>query len=87
MQVRSLPRVFKKPTMTNSTNNLYTTIRAGVVYLWKKNCCVPVFSMCRDAVSAIVYGDELVVNFRNGSTTVYHIAASGAYAYPVRTVR
>ena len=44
-------------------------------------------TVCRDAQSAVVYGDELVVGNRNGSSTVFRITPNGSNAYPVRTTR
>lgn len=65
----------------------YATISQGVVLLWRKGWNSPSCRIGRDAASAIVYGDELVVTFLDGRTVVYRITASGASAYPVRTVR
>jgi len=41
----------------------------------------------RDAQNAVVYGDELVVTYRNGSTTLFRIIGNGSNAVPVRTTR
>ncbi len=65
----------------------YATISQGVVLLWRKGWNSPSCRIGRDAASAIVYGDELVVNFLDGRTIIYRITASGASAYPVRTVK
>lgn len=66
---------------------IYATIRNGSVQLWRSGWNSPLCTVCRDAQSAIVYGDELVVGNRNGSTTLFRITPNGSNAYPVRTTR
>jgi hypothetical protein len=65
----------------------YATISDGVVLLWKRGFNSPLCRVARDAISAVVYGDELVVTLRDGRTVIYRITPSGTSAYPVRTVR
>lgn len=64
----------------------YTTIKCGSVLLWRTGCNTPTATLCRNALSAVVYGDEVVVANTNGSTTVYRITSSRTSAYPVRTL-
>jgi hypothetical protein len=40
----------------------------------------------RDAQTAVVYGDELVVTYRNGTVTVYRIIGNGSNAVPLRNL-
>ena len=72
--------------MTTHTT-VYPTIRNGCVHLWRSGWNSPLCTVARDAVHAQVYGDELVVAFRNGSVTVFRITPNGSNAYPVRTLR
>ena len=72
--------------MTTHTT-VYPTIRNGCVLLWRSGWNSPLCTVARDAVNAQVYGDELVVAFRNGSVTVFRITSNGSNAYPVRTTR
>ena len=65
----------------------YATITNGRVQLWKKGWNTPRCTVCKDATNAVVYGDELVVTFRNGSTTVFRITPSGTNTYALRTIR
>ena len=72
--------------MTTHTT-VYPTIRNGCVLLWRSGWNSPLCTVARDAQNAQVYGDELVVAFRNGSVTVFRITSNGSNAYPVRTTR
>ena len=72
--------------MTTHTT-VYPTIRNGCVHLWRSGWNSPLCTVARDAQNAQVYGDELVVAFRNGSVTVFRITSTGSKAYPVRTTR
>jgi hypothetical protein len=65
----------------------YATITSGRVQLWRKGYNSPLCTVCRDATNAQVYGNELVVAFRNGSTTLFRITPNGSNAYPLRTTR
>lgn len=66
---------------------VYATIRDGSVLLWRSGWNSPLCTAARDAQTAVVYGSELVVGFRNGSTTVFRIIGNGSNAVPVRTTR
>lgn len=72
--------------MTTHTT-VYPTIRNGCVHLWRSGWNSPLCTVARDSVNAQVYGDELVVAFRNGSVTVFRITSNGSNAYPLRTTR
>ena len=65
---------------------VYPTIRNGAVLLWRHGWNSPLCTVARDAQNAVVYGDELVVTHRNGSTTVFRITPNGSNAYPLRTL-
>lgn len=66
---------------------IYTTISDGRVQLWKRGWNSPLCTVCRGARNAVVYGDQIVVAFPNGSTTLFRITPNGSNAYPVRTTR
>lgn len=66
---------------------VYATIRSGTVQLWRSGWNSPLCTVSRDAQNAVVYGDELVVTYRNGSTTLFRIIGNGSNAVPVRTTR
>lgn len=66
---------------------VYATIRSGTVQLWRSGWNSPLCTVSRDAQNAVVYGDELVVTYRNGSTTLFRIIGNGSNAVPLRTLR
>jgi hypothetical protein len=65
----------------------YATITSGRVQLWRKGWNSPLCTVCKDAVNAVVYGTDLIVTFRNGSTTLFRITPNGSNAYALRTTR
>jgi hypothetical protein len=67
-------------------NTNYTTVRNGVVLLWRHGWNSPSASFGRDAASAVTYGNEIVVNWRDGKSTLYRITPNGTNAVPVRSL-
>jgi|APFre7841882793_1041355.scaffolds.fasta_scaffold60915_2 hypothetical protein len=70
-----------------NSDRCYATISRGSVLLWKHGWNSPLCTVARDAISAVVYGEDLVVSFRDGRSVLYRITASGSSAYPIRTLR
>ena len=62
----------------------FATVRDGRVLLWRTGWNSPVCTVVGKAQSAIVYGDELVVQFLDGTSTLYRITPSRTSAYVVR---
>lgn len=65
---------------------VYATTRSGLVQLWRSGWNSPLCTVSRDAQNAVVYGDELVVTYRNGTVTVYRIIGNGSNAVPLRNL-
>lgn len=65
---------------------VYATIRSGTVQLWRSGWNSPLCTVSRDAQNAVVYGDELVVTYRNGTVTVYRIIGNGSNAVILRNL-
>ena len=65
---------------------IYATIRNGSVQLWRSGWNSPLCTVSRDAQNAVVYGDELVVTYRNGTVTVYRIIGNGSNAVILRNL-
>lgn len=72
--------------MTTSTTTNFVTIRNGSVLLWQHGWNSPRATIAHDATMAVVYEDEIVVTFKNGTSTLYQITNSGTSAYPVRSL-
>jgi hypothetical protein len=70
-----------------NANQCYATVSHGSVLLWKHGWNSPLCTVVRDAISAVVYGEDLVISFRDGRSVLYRITASGSSAYPIRTLR
>jgi hypothetical protein len=64
----------------------FTTVKNGTVLLWKHGWNSPVCTVTRDAQSAVVYGNEITVTFRNGTSTLYRITPNGTNAVPIRNL-
>ena len=65
---------------------VYATNRSGLVQLWRSGWNSPLCTVSRDAQNAVVYGDELVVTYRNGTVTVYRIIGNGSNAVILRNL-
>lgn len=65
----------------------FATVRDGRVLLWRTGWNSPVCTVVGKAQSAIVYSDELVVQFLDGTSTLYRITPNGTSAYLVRRLQ
>ena len=68
-----------KPQHTN-----FATVRDGRVHLWRTGYNSPMCTVVDKAQSAIVNGNQLIVQFLDGRSTLYQITPSGTNAYVVR---
>lgn len=67
--------------------NVFVTVRDGRVLLWKEGWNSPLCTIASKAQSAVVYGDEIIVQFLDGTTGVYRLTESRTSAYPVRRMK
>lgn len=67
--------------------NVYPVIKNGTVQLWNQGWSGPRCTVTHGAVSAVLYGRELVVTRSDGLTTVYTVTPNGSNAYPTRNIR
>ena len=65
----------------------YTTVSQNRVLLWRNSTNSPSATIARNAQNAWVSGNQIIVQFLNGSTGIFEITRSGTNAYPVRTTR
>jgi hypothetical protein len=65
-------------------SNMFVTIRDNRVLLWKEGWNSPVCTVTNNAQSAVLYGDEIIIQFLDGTSAVYRLTESGTSAYPVR---
>ena len=65
----------------------WVSLRGGCVQLWITNWNSPHATIARDAVHAVIQGDSVVVQYRDGRTTEFRITPSRTNAVPVRTIR
>ena len=68
-------------------NTVYTTISGNRVLLWRTGSNSPSATVARNAQNAWVSGNQIIVQFTNGSTGIFEITRAGTSAYPVRTTR
>lgn len=71
--------------MAQLTN--YVTVRSGNVLLWREGWNSPDATIARDAQSAVVQGDSVIVQFRDGRAGEYRITPQRTNAYAVRILR
>jgi hypothetical protein len=65
----------------------YTTGSGNRVLLWRQGSNSPSATVARNAQSAWTSGNQIIVQFLNGSTGIFEITRSGTNAYPVRITR
>jgi hypothetical protein len=65
----------------------YTTISHGRVLLWRHGCNSPSATVTRNASTAWISGNQIIVQWTNGSTGIFEITPSRTNAYPVRITR
>ena len=65
----------------------YTTVSQNRVLLWRQGSNSPSTTVARNAQTAWVSGNQIIVQFLNGCTGVFEITRSGTNAYPVRITR
>lgn len=65
----------------------YTTVSQNRVLLWRNSTNSPSAIIARNAQNAWVSGNQIIVQFLNGSTGIFEITRSGTNAYPVRITR
>ena len=65
----------------------YTTVSQNRVLLWRNSTNSPSAIIARNAQNAWVSGNQIIVQFLNGSTGIFEITRSGTNAYPVRISR
>lgn len=65
----------------------YTTVSQNRVLLWRQGCNSPSATVARNAQTAWTSGNQIIVQFTNGSTGIFEITRSGTNAYPVRITR
>jgi len=63
---------------------MFVTVKSGRVLLWKGNWNSPMCTVTSKAQSAVLYGDEIVVQFQDGSSTLFQVSGNGTNAYPIR---
>jgi hypothetical protein len=66
--------------------NNYVTVRNGAVLLWRSGSGSPLATIARNAQNAVVQGDSVIVQFRNGRAVQFRITPRGSNAFPVRTL-
>ncbi len=55
--------------------------------LWRQGSNSPSATVARNAQTAWTSGNQIIVQFLNGSTGIFEITRSGTNAYPVRITR
>ena len=65
----------------------YTTVSQNRVLLWRNSTNSPSAIIARNAQNAWMSGNQIIVQFLNGSTGIFEITRSGTNAYPVRITR
>lgn len=65
----------------------WVSLRSGAVLLWREGWNSPLATIARDAVHAVVQGDSVIIQFRDGRACEYRITPQGSNAVPVRTLR
>jgi len=65
----------------------YTTVSQNRVLLWRNSTNSPSAIIARNAQNAWVSGNQIIVQFLNGSTGIFEITRAGTNAYPVRITR
>lgn len=68
-------------------NSNWVSLRGGCVQLWTEGWNSPHATIARDAVHAVIQGDSVIVQHRDGRTTEFRITPSRTNAYPLRTIR
>ena len=67
-----------------SAEDTWVTVKNGKVYFLIGRCSQPYQIFGNDAVSAVRYGEEIIVNFKNGKTALYLIKNGRTVYGPVR---
>ena len=70
--------------MENNEDQMFVTVKSGQVLLWKGGWNSPMCTVTFKAKSAVLYGDKIVVQFRDGSSTLFQVSVHGTHAYPIR---
>ena len=65
----------------------WVTVRAGAVLLWAAGWNSPLCTITHGAQTAVVAGDAVIVQFRDGSAMEYRIKRCGSNAVPVRKLK
>lgn len=55
--------------------------------LWRQGSNSPSATVARNAQNAWTSGNQIIVQFLNGSTGIFEITRAGTNAYPVRITR
>ena len=66
-----------KQYVTESLAPPYVVVRNGKVYLHRMNVGAPVASFGQGAVFAVLTGNYIQVNLKNGKTVFYKLSSSG----------
>lgn len=64
----------------------WVSLRSGSVLLWASGWNSPLCTVARNATGAMVQGDSVIVQFRDGRTVQYRITRGGNNAVPVRVL-
>lgn len=64
----------------------WVTLRGGSVLLWARGWNSPLCTVARNATGAVVQGDSVIVQFRDGRAMEYRITRCGSGAVPVRAL-
>lgn len=70
--------------MEDNEDQMFVTVKSGRVLLWKGGWNSPMCTVTSKAQSAVLYGDEIVVQFQDGSSTLFQVSGNGTNAYPIR---
>ena len=65
----------------------YTTVSQNRVLLWRNGSNSPSATVARGAQTAWTSGNQIIVQFLNGSTGIFQVTPNGTNAYPVRITR
>ena len=65
----------------------YTTVSQNRVLLWRNSTNSPSATIARNAQTAWISGNQIIVQFTNGATGIFELTRSGTNAYPVRITR
>jgi hypothetical protein len=63
------------------------SVSGNRVLLWRQGSNSPSATVARNAQTAWTSGNQIIVQFLNGSTGIFEITRSGTNAYPVRITR